>query len=76
MDGNGTSERLPMIVDLGKHRKKRIKDLRKGGGKLMEDIHDALAELRAADAISGEVQPVVVIVREKADANPFKFKMS
>lgn len=55
----------PVVLDLGKQRRKQVKQLRKGSGKLMEDINDAIEELRTAGTVAAMAQPVVVIVREK-----------
>jgi hypothetical protein len=55
----------PVVVDLGGHRRKRVRQLRRGTGKLMDDVNGALDDLRAAGTIAADVQPVVVIVRQK-----------
>lgn len=55
-----------IIVDLGKKKRKAIKRLRKGTGKLMDEVNDCIEELREAGAISGSAQPVIVVVKEKA----------
>ncbi len=55
----------PIVIDLGKHRRKQVKQLREGRGKLMDDVGAVIAELRAAGAIADNVQPVVIVVREK-----------
>ncbi len=55
----------PVVLDLGKHPRKQIKKLRKGDGKLMADINDAIGELRMAGTLSAASQPVVIIVRQK-----------
>jgi len=55
----------PVIIDLGKHRRKRIKDLRKGVGKLAGEVNGAIEELRAAGTVSPDSQTVVVIVRQR-----------
>lgn len=55
----------PVIVDLGRKKKKAIKRLRRGQGRLMEQVEDCIQELREAGAISGAAQPVIVVVREK-----------
>lgn len=57
--------RAPIIVDLGKHRRKRIKSLRKGTGRLMDEVNSCLEELRTTGTLSANAQPVVVIVRQK-----------
>ena len=65
---NATSKpdgRSPIIVDLGKQRRKRIKDLRKGTGRLMDEVNTCLDELRTSGTVAANAQPVVIIVREK-----------
>lgn len=62
-----TESRDPVIVDLGKHDKKKIKRLRKGKGRLMDDVSDVLRELREAGVVDANAQPVIVVVREKAE---------
>ncbi len=56
-----------IVIDLGKHRKGRIKKLREGRGALMDEVKQALDELRASGTIAGNVQPVVLVVKEKPD---------
>jgi hypothetical protein len=55
----------PLIVDLGKKRRKDVKRLRKGRGKLLAKVNSTLQELKTAGTISSTAEPVVVIVREK-----------
>jgi hypothetical protein len=55
----------PVIIDLGRRRRKQVKKLRRGEGKLLDDVNGAVAELRTAGTLSADVQPVIVIVREK-----------
>jgi hypothetical protein len=55
----------PIIIDLGKHRRKRIKDLRKGQGRLTDEVHGCVEELKAAGTLSNSAQTVVVVVRQK-----------
>jgi len=57
--------KAPVIIDLGKHRRKRFKGLRKGKGRLLEEVSGCLEELKAAGTISANAQPVIVVVREK-----------
>jgi hypothetical protein len=59
----------PIVIDLGKHRRKRIKDLRKGTGRLAEEVNGCLAELRAAGTVSPNAQTVVVVVRQRRRRN-------
>lgn len=55
----------PVVLDFGKHRRKVVKQLRKGTGKLMEEVSAALEELRSAGAISAGAQPVIIVVQQK-----------
>ena len=55
-----------VVVDLGKRqRRKRIKRLRKGRGKLMNKVTDLVADLRSEEAIDANAQVVVIVVRQK-----------
>jgi hypothetical protein len=58
-------ETSPVIVDLGKRKKKEVKRLRQGGGNLMEEVQGCLDELAASGTITKDAQPVILIVREK-----------
>jgi hypothetical protein len=60
-----------IVIDLGKHRKGRIKKLREGRGALMDEVKQTLDELRASGTIAGNVQPVVLVVKEKPDDTLF-----
>ena len=42
-----------------------MKQLRRGGGKLMDEVQAAIGELRRSGSIAGSVQPVIVIVQER-----------
>lgn len=55
----------PVIIDLGKRRRKQVKKLRRGEGKLLNDINGAVEELRTAGTLGADAQPVIVVVREK-----------
>lgn len=58
----------PVLIDLGKKSKKAVKRLRNGQGKLLEEINQAIRELREANKIGANAQPVVVVVREKPES--------
>jgi hypothetical protein len=60
----------PIIVDLGKKKRKQIKQLRQGRGKLMEEVQQTVDELKSAGTISGNAQPVVLIVRPRSARGP------
>ena len=64
--GSGSAtQSAPIIVDLGKKKKKQIKRLREGRGKLAGEVDQVIQELKSAGKIKGNAQPVVVVVREK-----------
>ncbi|MEI2610620.1 MAG: hypothetical protein V9G20_18485 [Candidatus Promineifilaceae bacterium] len=53
-----------LILDMGSRSKKQIKRLRKGKGRLMENLQDTLDALRSEGQLSSE-NPVVIVVKEK-----------
>ncbi len=71
---NETAQSQEMIVvDLNKRQtKKRIKKLRKGRGKLLGQIGEVISELQETGTIGADAQPVVIVVREKADKLDFR----
>jgi len=56
----------PIILDLGKKRRKQIKLLKTGSGKLMTEVQDCIQELRQAGTIAESTRPVIVLVRERS----------
>ena len=58
-----------VVVDLGKKSRKKVKKLRKGKGPLLEDVDDAIAQLRSDGSIGEGAVPVIVVVRQK-EKNP------
>jgi hypothetical protein len=56
----------PVIVDLGKQSRKRIRNLREGRGKLMRDISEVVAVLKAEGSVEKSAQVVVVVVTRRA----------
>lgn len=68
MSDNQATISSPVVIDLGKARKKRIRQLKKGHGKLMNDVGDAVAEVvdELGDELKGkEIVPVVLVYRQK-----------
>jgi hypothetical protein len=55
----------PVVVDLGTHRRKQIKQLRRGEGKLLGEVSGAVEELRASGTIGADAQAVVFVVRQR-----------
>jgi hypothetical protein len=58
----------PVLLDLGQQKPKAIRQLRKGRGKLVEEVMAAIDELKTTGAIATSAQPVIVIVREKTES--------
>lgn len=59
------------IIDLGSASRKKIKRLRRGEGKLLQRVNNAVDELRAHGEIPDGAHTLVVIVREKAKMESF-----
>jgi hypothetical protein len=58
----------PVIIDLGKQRRRRIKDLKNGEGKLWDDVLDVIEEVKemlGVEADSKVLVPIVLIYKEK-----------
>jgi hypothetical protein len=59
----------PIIVDLGKQRPKRIKQLKRGEGKLWDEVVDVIEEVSAqlGDEVNGKtIVPVILVYGKKA----------
>lgn len=56
-----------VVVDLGIKKAKLLKQLRKGKGKLINDVKQCINELAATGVVSGAVQPIIVVVSERSD---------
>lgn len=59
----------PIILDLGRKKRKAVRKLRKGNGRLLDEAMDAVDELRRVGTVSKSAQPVIVVVREKRRSN-------
>ena len=58
----------PIIIDLGKVKRKRIKALKKGRGRLVDEVAEVLEEVRASlgdDGAGKQLVPIVMIYRRK-----------
>ncbi len=63
----GSAEREPIVVDMGKKSRKQIRKLRKGRpGRLLDRVEDTIEHLRENGAIDDNVQPIVIVVKERA----------
>lgn len=59
---------MPIVIDLGKEKKKRIKNLKRGRGKLMAEVASVIEEVRAsmgAEAGGQQLVPVILIYKQK-----------
>jgi hypothetical protein len=72
----------PIVIDLGKRKRKRIKELKEGRGPLVADVNATMAEtVRQMGGTAGGKQfvPVVVVFERKPKKLrapfPFPFKM-
>lgn len=60
------------VVDLGEHSRRAVKRLRRGEGRLMDKVEDAIQSLKEEGILAGEtVQTVVVVVREESSLGDF-----
>jgi len=62
-DGNA-----PIVIDFGKETSKRIKQLKRGEGKLTREVTDAVAHVKTslgAEASGKDFIPVVVVYKKK-----------
>jgi hypothetical protein len=66
-----TNGARPLILDLGKRKRKQVTELRRGEGQLMADVLETLDQLRTAGTLGLNAQPVIVVVREKAKRSVF-----
>ena len=59
----------PIVVDLGKTKRKHVKRLKRGEGRLMDEVVEVMEEI--VDALGEEVDgktlvPIVIVYEEKA----------
>ena len=59
------SENNMVVLDIGKHDSDSIKKLRKGKGKLLRKVTNAVDQLREAGSINPDAQIVIIIAQEK-----------
>ena len=68
MEEVGIEVTTPVIIGMGKTKKKHIKRLKKGKGRLMDEVVDVLDEVAEefGDELDGKVLvPVVIMYKEK-----------
>ncbi len=83
-NGNVSAEEIktvevttPIVIDLGKQRPKRIKGLKRGEGKLMNEVADVLEEVvvNLGDEMDGKTLVPVILVYEKKPKKKQRYPM-
>ena len=54
-----------IILDIGKRKRKLVRRLRKGRGKLVDRVSDTIEDMRAGGQIAENAQAVVIVVERK-----------
>jgi hypothetical protein len=58
----------PIVVDLGKTKRSRIKDLKRGRGKLVDEVQDVMTRVRddlGSSADGKQLIPIVIVYKRK-----------
>lgn len=61
-----------VVLDFGKKKRRDIRRLRKGRGRLMDRLNETLDGLKEDGTIAASGQPIVVIVRQRARRKGFR----
>lgn len=62
-----TTAKAPILIDLGRKTRKKIKKLKKGKGSLMDDLTVAIEQLKIDGVVAEGAQVVVAVVERKPD---------
>lgn len=68
IESPNTISSIPVVIDMGKQRRKKLKDLKRGRGALMLEVGEALNEVRdrLGDEVLGkQLVPVILIYRKQ-----------
>ena len=70
----------PIVLDMGKQKRKRVRELKTGEGKLMAQVMEAMEQVKdglGKEAEGKELLPVIVIYqkKQKRSSGLFPFKM-
>jgi hypothetical protein len=63
----------PVIIDLGKQKRKKIRQLRKGRGPLFAKVSDTQVDLKTKGVCDENSGPTIVLVKEKKKRKKFGF---
>lgn len=66
-DVTPSTTKAPILIDLGRKSRKKIKKLKKGEGPLMEDLAATIEQLKLDGVVAEGAQVVVAVVERKAD---------
>lgn len=66
---DSTATERMMVIDIGKRKRKRVKQLRKGEGSLAVEIENTIEQLKLEGALDSDAQTVVVVVQQKPKNN-------
>jgi hypothetical protein len=65
-DDSGLRGHEPVIIDLGKKKKKDVRKLRRGKpGRLLRRVEDTIEQLRSSGEFDENVRPIIIVVRQK-----------
>ena len=64
-DTEQVSEAAPILIDLGRKSRKKVKLLRKGKGKLFDEVQGAVDELQEAGQVDSSAQVIFVVVEKE-----------
>jgi hypothetical protein len=59
---------MPIVIDLGKERQKRIRQLKRGRGRLLDEIDEVVEHVKAGlgpDDQAKQLVPIVMVYRKK-----------
>ena len=59
----------PIILDMGKKKRRALKDLRRGRGRLMDEVEQSLDEVRIGlgEEMAGkQIVPIVLVYKKKS----------
>ena len=74
-----TDGAVPILVDLGKVKRKAAKRLKRGRGKLIDEVNQVIAEVEAnlGDDVAGkELLPVIILYEQKKPKKSRKRRVS
>lgn len=70
--GSDSDEKgIVCVIDLGEHSRRRVRRLRRGEGRLMEKVEDAVAALQGNGVLAENAQTVVIVVRQEPSIGGF-----